>query len=125
MQDYRGVSTESQIGSWIIVGELGVLREECEVYHPRRSIPVFGDDNLRHPFTIYLLIRSLFFPILCFALLRGVQVSTVDHQDQIGILFDGSRFPKIGKNRSPVRSTLHRPTELRKSNNRYIQFLGE
>src|SRR6266513_2917776 len=97
MQDYRGVSTESQIGSWIIVGERGVLWEECEVHHPRRSVPVLGDDNLRHPFTIDLLLGSVLFPILRFALLRGVQVSTVDHQDQIGILFDGSGFPKIRK----------------------------
>ena len=86
---------------------------------------MLGDNNLRHPLPIHLLLGSLLFPILRFAFLRGVQVPPVDHQDQIGILFDGTRFPKIGKERSPVRPALDRSTELGQGDDRNVQFFGD
>src|SRR5262249_51162393 len=63
--------------------ERGVLGDEGEVDRARRPVALLADDDLGHLLTLFGL--------------DAVPVRPVDEEDEVGVLFQGTRLPKIGE----------------------------
>ena len=73
------------------IGELGKPFEEGELLGSDRPIAVLGEDDLREPLVVGLLV---------------VVLVAVEEHDEVGVLLDRSRFTQIRERRPFVGSAL-------------------
>ena len=84
-----------------------VIRQPCQIHVADRAVSLFGDDDRCDPFLFTVVV---------------VVVVTVNEHNDVRILLDRTGFTQVGKHRRMIRSLFYRTAQLRKCDNRHIQF---
>src|SRR5712692_7261794 len=90
--------------------EARVLSTEGETHGASRTVALFTNNDLRHPFILRV----------CF-----VDLVTIDEHDDVCILLDRTAFANIGHHRSPVGALLDLAVELRQGDHRNVEFFRQ
>src|ERR671934_528631 len=93
------------------VGEAREAAEEREIDAPDGPVPLLPDDDLG--------------PALRLLLVRKVHLVAIDEKDHIGVLLDRPRLAQVRHHRPTVVTLLDGARQLRQSDNRHLELLGE
>src|SRR5713101_2892070 len=90
--------------------EARILSTEGETYSASRTVALFADNDLRHPFILRI----------CF-----VDLVTIDEHDDVSVLLNRTAFANIRHHRAPVGALLDLTVELREGDHRDVEFFGQ